>query len=641
MQGTIFPSVSDQSPNPYWTFDDKWSQYVQVQRSPGTISGSTINFNVNAFDPNLFMRSKAYIKLSVNIQKQERNPADGVVTASNYDVNDRIYRKPGLVLANSCTDVSLRLNNHTMQYKDLRYIQNKLDTSFAGKKISDMYFSTSGGSFEDLDGVYNQFGNINTITPESQDVDTILFGPFGFDTGVGNNTIEYVSASRQLEFQNGGGAAVDLINTQGFEPGDFIELATTETFVVIGTLNANVLLVTRTDAAGNMATQDMDAADFVQRLKATSFQGDRGRQHSYDDAFKDLNIGATDSTFNYVEPLSFGPWNHLSDYDSNELFKGSWNCAQSPLIPYIRQINLAMSFKDIAANSLIYAYGRSNTPGTDLECQLTDQSILSAELVLFWTKPRDELLFQVPKTVRIQSWMYEHFETALPALDGTATLTNQQQTTATNNNIYTSQQPTYLLYYAMVDKDGPSYLCRAINTDSNGIRDDATISIDVNSVETHCHPSIVNDTESSLQIRSNTLGGDDLFDQRYGVRELYRITLKNSISDFPYNQTKFVGSTPAQSMLATYPSKFYFLLGEAELNSFFIRKGKLQTSNVMNFTADMVASDGYSISKFIQQEAFNGGEKQYATHIFYIYDRFFIELQEDGTVDSRFDAKFF
>jgi len=300
-----------------------------------------------------------------------------------------------------------------------------------------------------------------------------------------------------------------------------------------------------------------------------------------------------------------------------------------------------MTFKDIAANSLIYAYGRNNTPGTDIECQLVDQNIISSELVLFWIKPRDELLFQVPKTVRIQSWMYEHFESALPALDGTATLTNQQQTTATNNNIYTSQQPTYLLYYSMVDKDGPSYLCRAINTDSDGIGGDASISVDVNSVESHTHPSIVNDTESSLQIRSNTLGGDDLFDQRYGVRELYRITLKNSISDFPWNQTKFVGSSPAQSMLATYPSKFYFLLGEAELNSFFIRKGRLQTSNLMNFTADMVASDGYSISKFIQTGAFNGGEKQYATHIIYIYDRFFIELQEDGTVDSRFDSAFF
>ena len=68
-RGIAFQSVTDQHPNPYWKFDDKWAQYVQVQRTQATISGSRINFNVQGFDPNFFMRSKAYLKLRVTIQK--------------------------------------------------------------------------------------------------------------------------------------------------------------------------------------------------------------------------------------------------------------------------------------------------------------------------------------------------------------------------------------------------------------------------------------------------------------------------------------------------------------------------------------------------------------------------------------------
>ena len=82
-KGTIFPSVSEQKPKPYWSFKDPYPQYVQVQRTQAAINGTNINFKVNTFDPNTFLRSKAYIKVSVRIQKQDRT-ALGATVPSNY-----------------------------------------------------------------------------------------------------------------------------------------------------------------------------------------------------------------------------------------------------------------------------------------------------------------------------------------------------------------------------------------------------------------------------------------------------------------------------------------------------------------------------------------------------------------------------
>ena len=210
-----------------------------------------------------------------------------------------------------------------------------------------------------------------------------------------------------------------------------------------------------------------------------------------------------------------------------------------------------MRFKDIAANSLIYAYGRQQNANANVAntrtCRLQDINITSAELVLFWIKPQDNLLLTMPQTVKIQSWQYEHNQFDLGVVNNGATISTEQ------NNVYTDQQPTYMLYYASVDKDGPSYSCTAINSDflGNGGTSSQS-SVDVNSIETCMHPTIINETTSSVVIRSNTLGGDDLFDARYSIEELYRITLKNSISDFPYNDSKFRGLTVTESPLATY-----------------------------------------------------------------------------------------
>ena len=627
-KGTIFPSVSEQKPKPYWSFNDPYPQYVQVQRTQASINGTNINFKVNTFDPNTFLRSKAYIKVSVRIQKQDRT-ALGATVPSNYVAEDRIYKKPGMVLHNSCTNVTLKLNSHSMTFKDLRYITKKLNMSFAGKNINNNYLSTSGGCYENYNGVYNEFGDIHSRGAISGDAIINSAVAFGFDV-VTPNRVSYVQATGIMTFVVNAGGAIDLINQQRFTSGDVISFVSGERFSVNLVLTSLTLNADRIDALGNVAEQDLVVGDLIRQnlLLYTSFNADDGRENSYDDAFRDINIGSDTSIFEFTEPLSFGPFNHLTDYKAPDIASKSWNSKQSPLIPYIREVGLNMDFKDISANSLIYAYGRSNLPGTTNSCQLVDHEIVSAELVFTWVKPRDELIMHLPRHVKIQSWQFEHNQFDLGLLAPGIISQNSQ------NNLYSQQVPSYILYYGMVDKDTPeSYVCRAVNSDSDGNATDALISVNSNAVESGMQIT-------DLTIRSNTLGGDDIIDANYNTKELYRLTLQNCVSDFPYGETKFRGMQAAQTLYSSYPSENFVLLGEQQLNSFFIREGQLQVSNVMNFNSALIPTDGYSISKNIQSGAFNSGNKEYSLHIFYIYDRFYIELNSTGFVDSKFDSTF-
>lgn len=646
--GTLFPSVDNQHPQKYWQLDDKWPQYVQVQRTPARISDKTINFKLNSFDPNTFLKSKAYIKIRVAIQKREfETDAKGepvVDIASNYVAEDRIYKKPGMVLHNACTHAVLRLNSHTIEYKDLRYITEKMNSSFAGKTINDRYLSTSGSNYEDYNGVYEEHGDIYKVGYNSLDLNEIDFRTLNFVLGAGNNTIEFTQATNSLEFTAGGGGnVIDLTLNNLFVPGDSIALTGGEGFRINGLINLSTANAVRLDANGDLAAQDLLLTDSIFRARNNSFDGDNGRQHAYDDVFQDILVGDTDSTFRFLEPLSFGIFNHLADY-KNDIYSGSWNRKQSSLIPYITELELSMTFKNIAANSLIYQYGRLNNDPTVVDpvnprsCRLVDLNILDAELVLFWVKPRDEILLDMPHTVRIQSWQYDHKQFGLGLIpDSTRAIYSE-------NNIYTQQIPSYILLYAMVDKDSDAYQCQAVFTDSNGENLFSTISTSINSVESGASPSASPSpavTGADLTIRSNTLGGDDILDTKYTEPELYRLTLKNSVADFPYSKNVFRSNLLGDSVFANYPGNFYLLLGEQELNSFFIRKGQMIRSYVLSFNGQWTISDGYSIRKILQGGNLNGGTKTYAMHIFYIYDRYGITLSSDGHVEASFDARFF
>lgn len=526
MNGTHFASINNQRPKNYWTFNDPTPQYIKVQRIKGVINSNSVSFETKTASPSTFLRSKAYMKLGVNIAKFERNQVNLVITPSNYVDEDKIYKKNGMVLANSSTYAAVQLNSHTIVYKDLRYIQRKLNMSFAGKTINNNYLSTSGSVYEKYNGDYDSIGIPNTA--------------------------------------------------------------------------------------------------------------DSGRTIAENDAFKDITIGQNVNTFNFTEALSIGPFDHLDNYSSGDIFSGSWNLKQSPLIPYVRELKVSYTFKDIAANSLIYSYGRNNTGADTSVVFLEDVGIVSAELVLVWVRPRDELLLHIPNTVKIQSWQYEHKQSdMIQDADGDNVIENEETSTVDISNIYTYQVPTFLMLYGMVDKDSASYFCTAVNTDTDGAATNQVISANANSVEAGMFPQ----DGVGITIRSNTLGGNDIIDKNYNSQELYRFTLKNSVTDFPYTENIFKGILTDNTRLSTTPSEFYLLMGELDLNSFNIRKGQLQTANVINYKTTMVAKDGYSID-IDEDPDFRGGDKIYNFHIFYIYDRFYIQLSSNGKVESHYDSRF-
>jgi len=872
-------SVSNQKPRPYSTIWDDHPEYVQVQRTQGVINDHTVRWDTNNIDPNMFLSSKSYIKLGVEIQKKE---VEGVAEEeSAFTDDDKILKKPGMVLHNACTSAKVRMNNHEIEYKDLRYLTKKLNMSFAGREINDNYLTTSGGPYDGYTGDYDALGNVDcfiaaktmedfgfdvangntfaffprttrfTMTQAGFSADSIGavqntfvwtaatgVGVFAAGTGVpinlrvaqsvfnsgdtftlrnGATTFKYLSVidgapstSILAERLNGAGDfAIHSLNDNDlivanrdfierelgistiifgdgvgggedvtpivdrFTPGDRIFLDDADgkqnEFEVIGIVAPNIIQVENIDDSAVIIQKDIDVTDFVIQKFKTGGCCDPWHEEASDDAAREIEKLFNTNTFKFTEPLSFGPFNHLADYGgplhnskgASKIDDKCWYNRMTDLIPYIRQLGLTMTFKDIAANALIYQFGsiiNSRIVATTRRfCKLVDVAITSAELVLFWIKPRKEKIVGLPPTIRIQSWQYDHKQFDLLNVNNNRNILNGSIVNSTENNVISNQQPAYLMYYGMVDKDSSTYDCFAI---SNANKDDPTKPTDytanssINSVEAGMRigdvrqidsfnfrelgfdvglllneiefiqatnqlvfdaggiglpPDLINDqtlkpndtiflatgeifsvssisndttalavrldgvgdmpsqllnialldnifrltgTESNtLTIRSNTLGGDDIISTDYNIKELYRFTLKNSISDFPYGETKFRGLLEGEENNATYPSEFYLLLSEGDLNTFFVRKGQTQKSVVMNYQSSLIANDGYSFNKnltVIENTAdpsiitgFNAGIREYALHIIYLYDRYYIELTKEGNVTSGFDANFY
>ncbi len=524
-------SVAEQKPQPYFSFDDKYPEYIQVQRTDGVINGSKVTFTADTFDPNLFLRSRAYIKLTLRVQRSERNPINGNLTPANFDATDVLYQKPGMVLANSMTSAKLRINSTAIEYNEPRYWQQMITQQHCGRIINDNYLSTSGSSYPTYTGVTDEIGVISDNRPS-----------------------------------------------------------------------------------------------------------DKGIQEGIDSAFKDyaVSVGASSTaTFNFMEMLNIGCFNFMED-KKDSIYSKSWYKKMSPLIPYVRQIGLSLDFKDISANSLVFLYGLNSNGGNNRSIVIRDSEILTAQLVLAWVKPRRELLVEVPRCIRLQSWYVDHrkFQQVRP-LDG-ALIIPWSTGMQLNETVNIHQIPTYIHIWATINKDDPdSYDCRSIFCDSDGggvTGTDPVISLNTNSQESRALPV------QQLTVRVNVLGGDDIIDPGYSNSELFRFTAKNSANDFPWSQTKFRGDIEAR--YAIYPSNFSLILGEDDLNSYFVRKGQKIRDFVISINGQMAADDGYGINK--ERAGFNvGGDKQWDLHVAFFYDRYYIELDDCGNGFSDFDAKFF
>ncbi len=521
-------SVSQQKPDPYFQLSDDYPGYVFTQRVQAVNPTPTkLNFSLKSVDPNLFLRSKAYLKLSVSMQNDELDNALTPVLDTPISVDSVIYKKPGMLIANSATEMNLKLNNFGINLKEQRYWQKYLTAQHAGKTITEKYLSTSGSR-------YPQWTGLTDV-----------------NTGYPSETVQFV---RLLD--------------------------------------------------------------------------DKGIDESSEAAFIDITSApGAQTTFNYSEPVNIGCFNFLDD-KKKEIYDKSWYKNMSSLIPYIKQVALDISLNDLAANTLIYLYSRRviGIAPQPRASRLTAVSIVSAELVVEWVRPRTEMLLSLPPSIDIQSFFIDHREFVMNNGDDIAYQTNS---TIDIQNLIIHQVPSYMIFYATVNKDSPNYECVSISSsrDIGGV--DLLVTSDLDSAETNLQL-----VDNTFALRLNSMGGDSVIDTRYSNRELYEITLKNSIKDAPWNHRQWTGG---EGRLALYPPNTYVILGEEDLLSYFVRKGQTVDNLVLNFSATYRNEEGHGVRK---TEISVGGDKPYNFHISLIYDRYFIRISNCGTVEGRFDSKF-
>ncbi len=516
-------SIAQQEPQSYFTLSDPWPEYVHTQRVQAIITGvNKISFNTQTVDPNLFLRSRAYLKVSVLTQRSDIDEKDNsFIEDEEFQLGDLIYKKPGMVLANAMTNMKLRINNTAIDMKDPRYYQRYITAQHCGKQINNNYLSTSGSVYLDNAGVVD---------------------------AASGRTITFRSSDSELRI-------------------------------------------------------------------------------AIDDAFIDIGqIVDPQTTFNYMELLNIGCFNFMHD-KKGEIYSRSHYRKMTDLVPYIRQIGLEIDFDDISANSLMFLYARRGTGGGAQPrlVRLQDVEITSAELVLQWVRPRKEKILTMPPAVKIQSWNIDKHIFNLGNVDFDDCVTNQI------SQLIIHQVPTYMYIYATVDKDDKnSYQCISVASAEDEIGTNLGRSPDLNSQESNL--VLVDNT---LTIRVNVLGGDDVITQSYNNRELYRITMKNSIKDAPFGFAKWLGGN---GRYASYPPQQYIILGETELKSLFVRKGQTISNFVLDIDSDWQSFDSYGLDSVAFPAV--GGDKKYNLHVDFVYDRYSINLDSCGNTYTSYDAKF-
>lgn len=521
-------SVAQQKPQPYYWLDDKWPEYIQIQRVPGVINGTNVSFTTQTFDPNYFLKSRAFLKITIGIERFELDLNTGALTPANLDITDLFRKKRGMVLANAMKTAKLRLNSTSINYDEQRYWNQVFLPQHCGRAIVDNYLSTSGSSFPWHTGIFDELGNVIIDRPS-----------------------------------------------------------------------------------------------------------DPGIQEQIDAGFKDISPSLTSKkSFRILEPLNMGPFNFMHD-KVGEIWPKSFYNKMSPLIPYVNQLGLDLEFKDMSANTLFFNYGLNTDVGNDISIVFRDENIQSAELILTWVKPRPAMIRDLPPKVKLQSFYVDHkIFPLITTIDGTGIIPWATATQVDIKDIHIHQVPTYMMMWATVDKDGPSYDCRSLFSDSDGGGTggtDPSFSKDINSMETKMLPL------GGITVRVNILGGDDVIDGSYNNNELYRFTTKNSIKDFPWGQTQWRGNFIGR--YAAMPCEFFLILGEDDMNSFFVRKGQKVRDFVVDIRSEMVNDDAYSIDDSIP--GFDtGGDKQFNFHVAFVYDRFYVELDDCGNVTFEHDAGF-
>ena len=152
---------------------DHYPEYLQIQRTPGAISGNKVSFQTYTPDPNLFLSSDSYIKIQLRINKKKEQLVTGAITNSAIRVEDVSLMKTGAILSNSMDNFECRINGNSLIYNNPKYYKKYTDIQIYGKKYLETQASTSGSSFLDNTGEINFNGTIYTVQDATK----------GFDTG--------------------------------------------------------------------------------------------------------------------------------------------------------------------------------------------------------------------------------------------------------------------------------------------------------------------------------------------------------------------------------------------------------------------------------------------------------------------------
>ena len=571
---------------PVYSYIQRVEGQIQTTRGPGPPTtgtffpiadfnrrpASTITFNSPQVAQNLFLCADAYIKVKARIRRYKIDNATdiGSSEAGSEWYLERVPMKPGMVLANSFTRADIRLNQHTISYKDLRYCQKNINVQSFGKDFIEKNLSTSGGRYWDNQGQLSFSGEC------SNNVSTFLAGP--------TPVVEY---STNLGIDNGYSDSCDKFN---------------------------------------------------------SFLGNSG----------DVNTDGT-KIIEITEPLGIGPFKPRNKKGyGNSVYHGL-----SDLIPYVNQVGLKLVLENFSANLCApYFMAIDEASATEYRGVYLDDGIIEAELVLKWVRPRSELILNIPKQLYIPSWQMDHREFILN--EGNPILCNDS-VNFSFENIYTRQIPSQIFVWATVDKDSiDSYLASPLNTWNTPAL--AGVFPHYEIINTNQTAFESNCAFRELTMRTNTLGGTDIWNESFNEDEQYKYTTEGCHPDFPWNNTKWNGyalrrfatTPPAQFMYMTRGYNF-LLLDTDDLKQYNItgpKTGKLVRDQVWNFSGIVSPQDGlmdntgYTITEYPPPIA--GGSPQalrslrkYKFHVAFMYNNYRINLGYDGVVSSDFVSKFY
>ena len=486
-----------------------------------------------------------------------------------------------------------------------------------------------GGSLKE--GDIMTFTNIGATTFEVVSVLSItevlvraVSGDVGpFDLSATDTYLRNQETARIQFGEGGSGIPINLAITQRFQLNDIIFLTGIGSFRVIGFSGRDELIVGNIDMVGTSA-RVVDALDTVTRQDEVSRQDDP-IDKAVDSAFRNYRrntfAAATAdekqrADFEFLDFLWIGPFNPFYD-TQDELPKNSWYKRMSNQIPYVSQLSVDLTLKDLSANSLLFPFSIRTGDDGAFEVLLSTEDIINPELVVEWIVPK--FPESIPKSVEIPSWDIKTY--SFPVNDGNV-LADANPTGPTvsvdTDFIYIHQVPSFLLLFATRDKDSTDYVCvPQFTSNSTAEGGDPVFSNTRNSWEPNM---IMSNTRIELNVNNTKVN------TTWDTRDLYTTTARNC-KQIPFDFTSYLGG-PGQ--YNHKPCNFFTLLRPDDL-SIKIPPGQIRTQFAIRVTTDLTTATGYW--KQGQDDVI--GSYRYKFHVVPIFSEDFITLSKDKVEKRR------